>query len=102
MSTPSKRMDWHSMMYTDYDEGKKPDSTTSLGLDTSDKHQPTGLPEIAPVPTVMFDYKEAGDEPHHLTDSVWHNAMMHVDGHLDAEHTYDSMPHWTWVDDVDH
>ncbi|GAA5893824.1 hypothetical protein JCM6882_003104 [Rhodosporidiobolus microsporus] len=97
MSDDNKRIDWHSMAWNDGDEIKKADGPTPLDHEASNKD--TGLSEIQSTP-VMYDYDEPGDsQPEHLTHSVWHNAMMHVDGHHNADETYDSMPHWQWIDD---
>ncbi|BGP18268.1 hypothetical protein JCM10213_007899 [Rhodosporidiobolus nylandii] len=90
------RIDWHSMMVNDGDEIKEADGRTTLH--PSDVPVDHGLSEVSAG--VLFDYDEPSElHKEHLTDSVWHNAMLHVDGEHDAIETYHSLPHWTWVDD---
>ncbi|GAA6033853.1 hypothetical protein JCM8097_000371 [Rhodosporidiobolus ruineniae] len=103
----NKRIDWTSMAYQDEDEVKKTDSHLPVDHEPAPKsttNSSGGLSEVSPA-GIIFDYDEPGDSKpaheaaHHLTESVWHNAMMHVDGDLNASDTYHSMPHWSWVDD---
>ncbi|GAA5825460.1 hypothetical protein JCM11251_006996 [Rhodosporidiobolus azoricus] len=94
----SRRMDWNSMMMMqDPDENKGIADRSQLDREESTKYN--GLSELGKTPA-MFDYDEPGDsQPEHHLQTVWHNAMMHVDVQHSATETYDSMPHWQWIDD---